>query len=482
MEKLETELVIIGCGTAGLAAGLTALQNGTKKIVLLEKRINYGGNSSMAGGMMFGAESRLQKKEGNVVYRDAIFKATMEFAHFDRINSRLVRALIDKSGETIDWLEGYGIQFELAPDKLHILKGKFKAAIMQYSLVMETLANIILEKGGRILLRTSAKKILRDEKGAISGVVAATRDGEEIQIKCRSVVLTTGGFTGNKELLMKYFGYNNFATEAVPNKGDGIKMAEEAGAYLEEYASLCLHNTHPEYVNLDTLKNQPNHRVLTGPYSIWVNSRGERFFDAGTKDSYAGVVYGGNLLFRQPGKVAYVLLDDKLLQTPMNIGPGPGGEGVPVENLRKLREELHEESKRGSGVCMSDSWEGIARYIGATPATLQATIDQYNSYCDREFDAFYNKEKKYMLPLRSPPYYAVKLQAGLVEAIGPVRINECMEVLDQQQNPIPGFYAAGAITSGWCGHDYHIGGSNLGFGTTGGRIAGESVAKYLAKK
>ena len=177
MEKLETELVIIGCGTAGLAAGLTALQNGTKKVVLLEKRINYGGNSSMAGGMMFGAESRLQKKEGNVVYRDAIFKATIEFAHFDRINSRLVRALIDKSGETIDWLEGYGIQFELAPDKLHILKGKFKAAIMQYSLVMETLANKILEKGGRILLRTSAKKILRDEKGAISGVVAATRDG-----------------------------------------------------------------------------------------------------------------------------------------------------------------------------------------------------------------------------------------------------------------------------------------------------------------
>ena len=495
MKKMETDLVIIGCGTSGLAAGLTAMENGVKNVILLEKKINYGGNSSMAGGQVFAAGNRSQKKAGKVVDKDKECQRALADSKYDRVNPILIRNLINRSGETFDWLEDQGLKFHFLSfmPGMQELIGKFteeiektsKGVIMQYSLAMETLANRITEKGGQILLRTAARKILRDENGAVSGVVAATRDGEEIQIKCRTVVLSSGGFTGNKELLKKYFGYDDFATEAVPLMGDGIKLADEAGAYLEEYATMCEHGLQAKYVKYETMKNQPNRHIVTGPWSIMVNSKGQRYIDSGSATG-PFIMGGAKLLFRQPGKVAYTILDDKILHTPIpeNIMTNPGGEVVhdAQKNAERVKKELLAAAGSGPNVCVSDDWSVIARYIGAKPEVLKATIDEYNSYCDRGVDEVFGKDKRNLVPMRNPPYYAVEMQAMMVEAIGPVRINERMEVLDKQEEPIPGFYAAGAITSGWCGHNYLIGGSNLGFGTTGGRIAGENAAKYIATK
>jgi fumarate reductase flavoprotein subunit len=486
MINIKTDIVVIGGGTAGLSAALTALQKGVPGVIVLEKRLNYGGNSSMAGGSIFGAESRLQKQEGKIVSRDGAFQEVIDFAHLDRINLRLVQTLIDRSGETIDWLENQGMQFQLVMDNEHLFMGKFTAEllkkaspdIMQFSLAMEILADKIKEIGGKILLRTAAKRILCDNNGKISGVLAYTRTGEEINISCDAVILTPGGFTGNKELLKKYFDYDDFATAALPLQGDGIKMAEEAGAYLEEYATLCQHFIQPYYVGLSPIKNQPKRGLLTGPYAVWVNAKGERFYDAAIVCNIRGI---NSIILRQPGKVAYVIFDDKFFQAPLNAGPGPGGGGIiSLEELYKLRNELKEEACRGKNVYMSDSWDGIAGYLRAPLKVLKNTIDKYNIFCDRESDETFGKDKQFLLPLRTPPYYAIKLQIGMVEAIGPVRINERMEVLNKQQDAIPGFYAAGTITSGWCGHDYHLSGTNLGFGTTGGRIAGENAAEYLS--
>jgi len=476
MQEILTDIAVIGGGTAGLAAALIALEKGTKNVVVLEKKINYGGNSSMAGGFLFAAESRLQKETGNITFKDVIYKETLEYHHFARINPRLIWALIDRSGETIDWLENQGLQFTLGRNNSHVLKGKFNVAIMQYSLVMDVLAEKIKYMGGKILLRTAGRKILRGTDGAISGILASTRNGEDINIRGKVVILSTGGFTGNKELLKKYFDYDDFSTEALPLKGDGIKMAEEAGAYLEDYATICQHGSHARYIGLDTIKNRPNHQPVTGPTTIWVNTRGERFVDEGNPPRFA------HLLFRQPGKVAFSIFDDKLLQTVPQEGIMGGAPDPGAVDMVALRKEVRETAgAKNPDIYMSDTVEGIASYIGADPAVLRATLDEYNSFCDHGKDESLNKNTGFLKPLRTPPYYAGRIQAGIVEAIGPVRINERTEVLDKQGKPIPGFYAAGAITSGWCGHDYHIFGSNLGFGTTAGRIAGENAAKYIAK-
>ena len=113
-----------------------------------------------------------------------------------------------------------------------------------------------------------------------------------------------------------------------------------------------------------------------------------------------------------------------------------------------------------------------------------ATIDRYNSFCDRGYDEDFVKEKRHLAPLRTPPYYAVHFRPIWIETVGPVIVNESMEVLDKQDEPIPGFFAAGVITSGWESHDYGgtPPGSAMSFTLTMGRIAGENAAKYVLGK
>ena len=495
MQQVKTDIVVIGGGTAGLAAALTSLEKGAKKVMLLEKRINIGGNSSMAGGFLFGAESRLQKQEESITYKEAVYKETLQYHHHDRINPRLIWALISRSGETIDWLEDQGIEFRLGMNNSHVIKGKFQAEIMQYSLAMEILAGKIKEKGGQILLRTGAKKILRGQNGEVIGVQAITKSGEDIQINCKVAILAPGGFFGNKELLRKYFNFDDFATEAPLFKGDGIKIAEDAGACLEDYCTMSQHGTHAKYISLETMKNQPNHRGVPGPCAVWINTKGIRYLNESDLPHAPHIMY-------QHNDKTFALVDDKIMQSPIkmemprppantsasskNRWQMPAFKELSPEEERKsveaVRKELKAAAKSGTDVCMADNWDDIAKYAGINPSTLKVTIEEYNTCCDRGYDAILGKDKKYLIPLRTPPFYAIKMQPGSVETIGPVRINERIEVLDKQENPIPGFYAAGAITSGWCGNDYHLFGSNLGFGTTAGRLSGENAAIYIKQK
>jgi fumarate reductase flavoprotein subunit len=130
---------------------------------------------------------------------------------------------------------------------------------------------------------------------------------------------------------------------------------------------------------------------------------------------------------------------------------------------------------------VSNSLDDIATWIGADPAVLKATVEEYNGFCDKGRDGLFVKDKEHLIALRKPPYYAVKFRPLMVDTIGPVKINDLMQVLDTQGRPIPGFYAAGVITSGWQGNDYHLFGSALGFSLTSGRIAGENAAAYSSR-
>jgi fumarate reductase flavoprotein subunit len=131
-------------------------------------------------------------------------------------------------------------------------------------------------------------------------------------------------------------------------------------------------------------------------------------------------------------------------------------------------------------VKIADSWEDIAQWMGAEFAAFKATIEEYNSFCATGYDKSFAKDRRFLIPLRHPPYYAAKIQPLITDTIGPIRINERMEVLNKQNNPIPGLYAAGVITSGWQSDEYcsEICGSCMGFSVNSGRIAGENATKY----
>ena len=124
----------------------------------------------------------------------------------------------------------------------------------------------------------------------------------------------------------------------------------------------------------------------------------------------------------------------------------------------------------------------MAKWMGADPKVLKATIDEYNAACDHGYDPVFAKDRIYLVPLRTPPYYAIKCSFGLNNTIGGIKINEYMEVLDKQDKPIPGFYAAGVDTGGWVPDTYCVTlpGTAFGFALNSGRIAGENTAVYVS--
>jgi fumarate reductase flavoprotein subunit len=147
-----------------------------------------------------------------------------------------------------------------------------------------------------------------------------------------------------------------------------------------------------------------------------------------------------------------------------------------------LKEFYQSEDKKGTYVKISDSWDDIARWIGADPNVLKATVEEYNSFCKKSHDDIFGKDPEFLNALLTPPFYAVRIGPLMIDTYGPVRINERMEVLDKKDNAIPGFYAGGAICGQIQGNDYHFFGGALGFAVSSGRIAGENAAKYILGK
>ena len=190
VKSLEAELVVIGGGGAGLAAAISACENGCKSIIVLEKAGSATGSTGMAHDV-FGAESPVQKRLGIDAPKDELFKVAMEWAHWTKINPRIVRAFIDKSGDTIGWLERMGLSFELIqyyPNQVPLVRHSVKG---HGNALMKALRDSCQNLGAEILTRTAAKKLLRDSKGKISGVIAESREGE-IAIKAGSVIIAIG--------------------------------------------------------------------------------------------------------------------------------------------------------------------------------------------------------------------------------------------------------------------------------------------------
>jgi fumarate reductase flavoprotein subunit len=396
---------------------------------------------------------------------NAAIKETIEFNHYELVDPKLVRVLINESVSTKKWFKDLGIDTDAnsgAPGSfgksLNPLGEKFKSM------------------GGQIMMNTTAKKILRDPSGKVTGVLAADRDGKELSIKAGSVVLASGGFTGNAELLKKYFPYYSpdiISTEATPtNMGEGIKLAADAGADLADYATLVKENGF-SFKTGSAINNR-----ISMSASLWVNRRGERFMN----ETVGHDNESANALLGQPGSVGYAIFDDDQIVA-MGTGGRMGGGSGAGDQQASIKEKMQAEAAGSSTwLTIGNTWDEIAAWLGADPKVLKATVEEYNSFCDKGVDSALGKEKSALIALRKPPYYALRFGMLMIDTIGPVKINSRMEVLDKDGKAIPGFFAAGAVTSGWQGRDYHLFGSALGLSAAGGRIAGANAAGYAAGK
>ena len=155
----------------------------------------------------------------------------------------------------------------------------------------------------------------------------------------------------------------------------------------------------------------------------------------------------------------------------------------PEAKLTELGNKLELQANKGK-VKIANSWKEIAKWIGAIPKVLKTTIEEYNSFCNQKHDEMFFKEKRFLQPLRTPPYYAVKCYQGVYNTIGGIKINHYMEVLDERDFVIPGLYAAGTDTGGWESRTYclPLSGNAFGFAINSGRMAGENAVKYLSER
>jgi fumarate reductase flavoprotein subunit len=467
------DIVIIGCGGAGLPAALTAHEKG-KRVLVIEKRGIVGGNALLAEGF-FAAESPAQKRLLIDAKKDLLLKTALEYAHY-KVDPRILRAFINKSGDTTRWIEEKGLRINhiapFYPNQVplvwHIIEGHGASLVKILEAECKT-------EGISILRNTRAGKIIFDGHGKVAGVLAAGEAGE-VEVKASSVIICTGGFSSNKELLQKYCPeyLDVLDTEGVPGMdGDGLMMAMEAGAVTDGLGNLMMVGPSP------FPKNWEIEGVAGEPYCMWVNKKGERFVDETVTFNVFEAI---NAIVRQKHGVCFAIVDDRMKKHIIENGLIRGCGEIFVPRGKKM-EDLDAEFARQvnkGGAFISESLEEIAGWIGAPAEALKQTIGEYNKSCDRNYDEAFVKDPQYLQALSNPPFYAIRFRGALLGTTGGIKINHRMEVLDKEHNPISGLYAAGADTGGWESDTYCavLSGSAFGFALNSGRIAAENAADY----
>jgi fumarate reductase flavoprotein subunit len=480
IEDLSTDIVCIGAGGTGLAAAVAAAENGAK-VIVIEKLNKAGGNTARAQGF-FAAESSTQKRLNINAPKDVLFKMSMEYSHW-KVNPRIMRVFIDKSADTVNWLEKQGLPqikeiWPLFPGQpiptMHYPDGGGQGLI---NVLLQSCAKL----GVQLLYQTEPQNILTNAKGEVTGLLATSK-GKKFKITARGVIIGTGGYAGNKELLKKYCRWysEDILNPGLPHMGDGIRIATEIGAATEGLGTL-------QWLGpvFEGYAHGPG--IWKDPVMIWVNKKGERFADEVAGYNHFESV---NAVLRQPGKVTYSVFDETIKRNIVErIEKGQlkfrGLSNRPPSAPKPdFTQDLYQEAEKGK-VKIADSWDDMAGWIGANPEVLKSTINEYNACCDRGRDDVFSKDAKYLLPLLTPPYYAMRCHPIFLTTIGGIKINHRMEVLNREDDTIRGLYAGGNDTGGWepenC-YNAFLSAHAFGFAINSGRIAGENAALYVSQK
>jgi len=314
-DDLVADVVVIG-GGAGLAAAIAAAEKGMK-VILLERLKKTGGNAALAVGFL-AAESPVQKRLKIDATKEHLFKASMDYARW-LTNPRIVKACIDKSGDTVQWLENMGLTFEDVPFCYHNQSPRIYHVITGHGhKLIHTMGKRCEELGVKILCSTTGKKISINGNGEVTGVIAKQKE-KAISIKAKTAVIATGGYSGDKRLMKKYYPHytKTLRLYGIPCKGDGLRMALEAGAATEGLGAVIAMGPLFEgssYVHVVSMESN----------TVWVNKSGERFINEDVIPSASS-----NPLNMQPDKVSFTLFDSKIKQGFINDGIIKAVEPVP---------------------------------------------------------------------------------------------------------------------------------------------------------
>ena len=471
------DVVVVGGGGSGLSSAVQAARNGLR-VALIEKMPNLGGCSAFAEGhAAFGSDE--QAKRGiNVTKKDG-FDALLNYSHW-RADPAIVSRFVDNAELTIRKLREMGIEYEavkvLAVDQpneiftWHLPKG-------QIARVIEVLAGQAAQLGVDMFLQTAVERIEMAD-GRVAGVVARDADGQLVRLGAAAVVVGTGGFGGNPEMLEKYTGYPTarrmMCIGNPGNTGDGLSMMFGVGAQAFHSIGTSL------IIPLMHGKTIMSHTTCAGvqPY-LWLDPSGRRF-----TNEIIGLNSGdaGDMLAGLPDGYAWTILDSAQIEHLSSDGCEVGlGEFILTgTHLVNLADELAGDVEAGEHAFRGDSLEELARAMGISPDVLTAEVDEYNSWCDSGTDSRFYKTK-YLFPVEKAPFFAIRMEPAVLITMGGIKINDNMQVIGEDEQPIPGLYSVGCDAGGLFGESYAltVPGAGCGFALTSGWLAADHIAETL---
>ncbi|MFC4275393.1 FAD-dependent oxidoreductase [Achromobacter aloeverae] len=453
---LHTALVVVGAGMAGFAAALQAAQAG-HDVILLEKQSETGGSSAMSGGCLAFAGTDLQRANGVEDSNELLFTDLREVGKFENDES-LVRAYVDHQLDTYEWLKAAGVQF--GP---HIETSSGQSVPRVHNVdpadAVRALAASARRTGRvRLLTSTRALRLVRDPRdGRIVGVTAQ-RDGSTFTVLgSRGVVLASGGFVQNAELIHRYAPQYNADTAVfiggAGNTGDGLRMAQQMGADCRDM--IYIKGTYGKHPTDET-----NHHSLLAVYkgAIAVNQDGKRYVDESI--SYKLL---GDACIQQPYGATFQIFDQPIFDS--------GDNQTRILDI----ERRHEEGL----VLQADTLEELAAMIEVPADVLVDTVRTYNDYVDAGHDADFGRahlvhQHGKLVKIETGPYYAYPSTAAVYGTYCGLCVDAAMRVLDVHGEPLAGLHAAGEVVGGLHGAAYMTG-SALGKAAIFGRIAARTA-------
>lgn len=482
LRSYEFDVVVAGCGIAGLSAAVSAQQQGARVAVLERAPIDErGGNTRYTEAYLRmksesevtdDFESHLAENAGGYLDPELTSETVRPYVHWTSVvkalsfaDPEVISILASSAGPTIAWLKSFGIQFDYLPTHFLTQRQPLLMPIGGGLAMVEALATEAAQRGVSFFYETTARSLLQDENGVVTGIRAVNKANEPIHFSGNGVILASGGFEGNAEMQTRYIGpravfLRPSARGGYYNKGEGIDMALTIGAApCGDFASY-----HPQPIDPRSGRSEPV--VLIYPYGILVNSEGRRFVDeaSGTID----IVHEGvtRQINKQTNGIAYAILDDKINDIPnRHIAVRTDQPPITTSNLSDLAVKLR-----------------------IPAATLEETVASYNKACvgvtfkPSLLDGLTTRnltpqKSNWARTIDKPPYSAYPIISSIVFTFGGLKINSRAQVLNNDGTPISGLYAAGE-TVGLYYRNY-TGATSVLKGAVFGRIAGMDAAQRV---
>ncbi len=481
MKQTQADIIIVAAGPAGIAAAITAGENG-KHAIVFEKSNTAGGAANMGMGLL-GINTKIQRSNFNEFSVSEAYNKHMEYTHY-RVDGDLVSTYFNLSADTIEWLQDMGVNFAGAfrysrdsEATWHIVKpDNGNVGPRCASAMVKIMTERAVELGAVFHYETPVTDLIIED-GKVCGVIAQDKDGEIIEARCKAVLVCTGGFGTNAQMVKEELGLElnkDIYTFMIPGiVGDGLKMMWKAGA--QKYGA----GFEVIYYSLDQL----NYLALDATFrqcGLLVNKKGERFMnEAGMENT----TFCGNAIDLQPGKVAYAIMDDGVAKFFKKNGLSHVSLVEP-ESVIEMFDDAVEDAidDEHPEFFVANTIAELAEKMGVPADVLEETIETYNDYCDHGNDEQFGKCIEDLKPITGKGrYMALGYHVGAYGTIGGVRINRKCEVLDNDFNPIPGLYSAGSDANTIYGDSYNfrLPGNTMGFAVNSGRMAGNAMSDYI---